>query len=71
MAQRFQEFEKALEYPLRLKWTTHGWAVMGPVDEVHLGEHKIVKIGDRFTFNGADWCYGYIAPGTIAPRRFN
>jgi len=64
------EFQDTLDYPLRLKWTLHGWAVMGPVDAVALGEHSVVKMGEPFRFNGEPWVYGYIAPGTLAPRKF-
>lgn len=56
--------------PLELKWTTHGWAVMGPIGKVALGEHKIVKIGEPFRRKGEDYVYGYIAPGTVQARRY-
>lgn len=66
----YNEFAKDLEYPLRLKWTMHGWAVMGPIADVKLDEHKVVKLGEPFRFNGEQFVYGYIQPGLIQPRTY-
>ena len=66
----YNEFAKELDYPLRLKWTQHGWAVMGPVGKVALGAHNVVKMGEPFRFNGEQFVYGYIQPGLVAPRTY-